>query len=126
MDTRAAIKAVNDSFMATYKRGDAAGMADLYTENGQLLPPGSDTVGGKEGIQAVWQSVMDMGIKEAKLETVELEDHGTTAIEVGQYTLSGDGGAVMDSGKFIVIWKQEGGQWKLHQDIWNSSLAPPG
>jgi ketosteroid isomerase-like protein len=39
--------------------------------------------------------------------------------------MSGDGGAVMDSGKFIVIWKQEGGRWKLHQDIWNSSLAPP-
>ena len=32
----------------------------------------------------------------------------------------------MDSGKFIVIWKQEGGQWKLHRDIWNSSMPPAG
>lgn len=125
IETGAAIKAVNENFMATYKRGDSAGMAALYTENGQLLPPGSDVVEGKEGIQAFWQSVMDMGIKEAKLETVELEDHGTTAIEVGRYTLSGEGGAVMDSGKFIVIWKQEQGQWKLHRDIWNSSMPAP-
>ena len=84
-DVRAAIRAANEKFMATYKRGDAAGMGPLYTTNGQLLPPGADTVEGKEGIQAVWQSVMDMGIQEAKLETVELEDHRTTAIEVGRY-----------------------------------------
>ena len=67
---------------------------------------------------------MGMRLQKAKLETVELEDHGTTAVEVGCYTLSG-GGQVMDSGKFIVIWKQEGGQWKLHRDSWNSSMAPP-
>ena len=102
-EVRGAIAAANESFMAAVKRGDAAGLAALYTENGQVLPPNGDFVTGKQAVQAFWQAVMDMGIKEAKLETVELEDLGTTAIEVGQYTLSGDGGAVMDSGKFIVI-----------------------
>ena len=120
-----AIAAANENFMATFKRGDAAGMAALYTENGQLLPPNSDFVTGRQAIQALWQSVMDMGIKDAKLETVEFEGHGDTAIEVGKYTLSGEGGQVMDSGKFVVIWKQEGGQWKLHRDIWNSSMPAP-
>jgi ketosteroid isomerase-like protein len=28
----------------------------------------------------------------------------------------------VDQGKYIVIWKQDGGQWKLHRDIFNSSL----
>jgi ketosteroid isomerase-like protein len=46
------------------------------------LPPNSDFVTGRPAIQAVWQSVMDVGIKDVKLQTVELEGHGETAIEV--------------------------------------------
>ena len=112
-----------ENFMTTFKRKDAAGMAELYTEDGQLMPPNSDFVTGKLGIQAVWQSVMDMGIKEAKLEIVELEDLGDTAVEVGKYKMFVEGGQAADSGKYIVIWKKEAGQWKLHRDIWNSSVA---
>ena len=67
-----------------------------------------------------------MGIKTARLDTVEAEEYGETAIEIGKYTLSGEAGKVMDRGKYVVIWKQEGGQWKLHRDIWNSSLSAQG
>ena len=125
-EVQAAIVAANENFMATFNRGDAAGMGDLYTENGQLLPTGSDFITGKMAIQTFWQGAMDMGITTAKLETVEVEGHGDTAIEIGKYTLSGEAGNVMDSGKYVVILKQEGGQWKLHRDIWNSSLTPQG
>jgi len=52
----------------------------------------------------------------------EVEDHGDTAIEVGKYTLKGEEGQVLDTGKYTVIWKQEEGQWKLHRDIFNSSV----
>ena len=69
---------------------------------------------------------MDMGIKTARLETVEAEGYADTAIEIGKYTLSGEAGNIMDRDKYVVIWKQEGGQWKLHRDIWNSSLTPEG
>jgi hypothetical protein len=31
---------------------------------------------------------MDMGLKDVKLESAELEVHGVTAIEVGEYMLS--------------------------------------
>ena len=119
------IKSANRNFMETFGRADAEGMGRLYTNNGQLLPSNSDFITGTEGIQAFWQAVMDMGIKTAELETVELEGHGDTAIDIGRYTLGGDGGQVLDKGKYVVIWKQEGGQWKLHRDIWNTSMPAP-
>jgi uncharacterized protein (TIGR02246 family) len=125
-EVRDAIVAANGNFKTTFKAGDAAGMAALYTENGQLLPPNSDFVTGRPALQTFWQAIMDMGIKEAGLETVEVESHGDTAIEVGKYTLMGEGGQVLDNGKYIVIWKQEDGQWKLHRDIFNTSMPPPG
>jgi uncharacterized protein (TIGR02246 family) len=124
-EVREAIAAANETFMAAAKRGDVAGLAALYTENGQVLPPNSDFVTGKQAIQAFWQAIRDMGIKAATLETVELESHGDTATEVGKYTLLGDEEQVLDEGKYIVIWKQEDGEWKLHRDIFNSSMPAP-
>jgi ketosteroid isomerase-like protein len=125
-EIRDGIGAANADFMNTFNRGDGAGMGALYTENGQLLPPNSDIVTGDSAISAFWQGAMDMGIKTAKLETVELEGNGDAAFEVGKYTLSGETGNMIDSGKFIVIWKREGDKWKLHRDIWNSSMPAPG
>ena len=122
---RDAIAAANENFMDTFKRGNAAGMAALYTENGQVLPPNGDFVTGKQAIAIFWQGLMDMGIKEVKLEIVEVEGYGDTAIEVSKYTLQGEGGQALDTGKYIVIWKQESGKWKLHRDIFNSSMPAP-
>ncbi len=115
------IQAINEIFMSTFVRGDASGMSALYTENGQLLPSNSDFVTGRKAIQGFWKGVMDMGIKSAKLETIDLEEHGDSACEVGKYTLSGAGGQVIDQGKYIVIWKNVGGKWMLFRDIWNTS-----
>ncbi len=122
---REAIMEANTNFMAKFNEGDAAGIAALYTENGQLMPANSDIITGKEAIQAFWQGGMDMGIKSATLETVEVEGMGTTACEVGKYTLYADGDQMIDMGKYVVIWKQVEGQWLLHRDIWNTSMPMP-
>jgi uncharacterized protein (TIGR02246 family) len=118
-----AIVAANEAFMARFNSGDPAAVAALYTGTGQVLPPNGDFVTGQEAIQGFWQAVMDMGIKQAKLETGEVEAHGDTAIEVSTFTLRGGDGQLLDQGKYIVIWKREDGQWKLHRDIFNSSMS---
>jgi uncharacterized protein (TIGR02246 family) len=123
-DIRAEIRRANDTFEATFARGDAAGMATLYTKNGMLLPPGSEPVIGPDAIVGMWQAVMNLGAKNTKLETVEVEQLEDTAIERGQFLLNGEGGQLIDRGKYMVIWKRVDGQWKLHQDIWNTSIAP--
>jgi uncharacterized protein (TIGR02246 family) len=120
-DPRSAIEAANRRFMEAFGRGDAAGVARLYTPSAQLLPAASDFVAGTSAIQRFWQGAMDMGLKEAVLETLEVESHGDTAHEVGRYTLKATGGEVADAGKYVVIWKNEGGAWKLHRDIWTTS-----
>ena len=121
----AAIASANENLTMTFGRGDAAGAAQLYTADGQLLPSGSDVVTGHAAIEAFWGGVMGMGITSVRLETVELEDHGDTAIEVGRYELGTADGEVADEGKYLVIWKSQDGAWKLHRDIWTTSVAPP-
>lgn len=121
-DINAAIAAANLKFMETFANQDAAGMASLYTADGQLLPANSDFVSGTSAIEQFWGGAMGMGLRTAKLETVELEAHGETAVEVGKYALGGDDGQTLDQGKYVVIWKNDGGTWKLHRDIWTSSM----
>ncbi len=120
-DTRAAIDAANQNLMANFGRQDSAGMDSLYTDDGQLLPANSDVVNGGAGIQAFWQGAFNMGLREAVLETTELEDHGQTAIEVGRHMFKTEGGTLADQGKYIVIWKNDGSVWKLHRDIWTTN-----
>jgi ketosteroid isomerase-like protein len=81
---------------------------------------------GREAIRAFWQRAMDMGLTEARIETLEVEEHGDTAIELSKFTLYVHGGRRADAGKFIVIWKRKDGQWRLHRGIFNSSLPAPG
>jgi uncharacterized protein (TIGR02246 family) len=120
-DPRSELESVNRRFMEGFGRGDAASVARLYTSGAQLLPAHSDVVAGTTAIQSFWQGAMDHGLKEAVLETLELEAHGDTAHEVGRYTLKAAGGQVADAGKYLVIWKQEGGSWRIHRDIWTTS-----
>lgn len=66
-NVRDAIAAGNESFMTAAKKGDAAGLAALYTEDGQVLPPNRDIVTGRLAIQGFWQAVIIMGIKGVRL-----------------------------------------------------------
>lgn len=117
-----AIVAANDKFMAVFKTGDAAALANLFTENGQILPPNGDFITGRKAIADIWQSIFDMGVKEIKLDIVELDEQSDTAIEISNFTLYNESGAEVNKGKYIVIWKLQDGQWKMHRDIFNSSM----
>ena len=123
-DIHTAIRTLAENFAAVFGRGDAAGVAGFYSDNGMLLPSGVDFVQGKRDIEAFWREAMDMGIRNAKIDVLDLEQHGDTIIELGKYTLSDADHQVMDHGKGIVIWKYQEGGWKMHRDIWTSSMAP--
>ncbi|MEE9277686.1 MAG: DUF4440 domain-containing protein [Dehalococcoidia bacterium] len=119
----------NSQFIAAIARGDAAGCAAVYPDDGILLPPNAPTFTGRQAIQEFWQGAIDMGVKGANLKTVSLEEHGNTAIEIGAYTLDiqpPDGDATQDIGKYVVIWKrQSDGSWMWAIDIFNSDNPPP-
>ena len=123
-ETQAAIAAANQRFMEMFDQGDAAGMGNSYTPDGQILPPNLGPITGQGPIAEFWGGVMGMGIKTVRLTTVEVEDHGATAVEIGNYSLGGGDGQTLDQGKYLVVWKDVGNGWKLHRDIWNSSMPP--
>jgi ketosteroid isomerase-like protein len=125
-DVRAAIEAGNKKLAEVVGRGDAAAIAELYTRDAIVFPPNSDIVKGKEAIKDLFQGLINSGIKGITLTTLEAEGFGDTANEVGRYSVKGEGGKELDNGNYIVIWKRENGQWKMHRDIFNTSTPAPG
>ncbi len=119
--SRQDIDTVNKRLAQAVQEGDAAAAAALYTEDGKLLAPNADFLSGRDAIQGFFQGAIDGGIKGLNLSTLELEIQGDTAYEVGTYELVADGGAVADSGKFIVIWKSVHVNLRLQRDMINTS-----
>ena len=106
-------------------RGDAAAVAAMYSTDAKVLPPQSDIVSGKQSIEKFWDGVIKSGVKGGVLKTLDVKQKGKSAFETGTYTLTGEGGKVLDTGKYVVIWKREKDKWKLHRDIWNTSTPAP-
>jgi ketosteroid isomerase-like protein len=123
---RKAIKAANRKFGEGIRRGDSSAVGSLYTEDAILMPPNNYMIRGRSGTEGYWGAAIRMGVRDAVLKTVELYQVGNEVHEVGCYSLKihpERKKEFEDRGKYIVIWKQdEEGTWKLHRDIWNSSL----
>jgi ketosteroid isomerase-like protein len=123
---RTAIEENNAKFSAAFSEGDMAALSALYTEDAMIMPPNSERVTGRTAIQEAFSGLRNMGFSNLNLTTDEIIGSGDFVSEVGSYTINLPGGA-QDSGKYLVFWKKDAdGHWKLHRDIWNSSLPLPG
>lgn len=119
-DLTADIKAANKNLSTCLAAGDLAGVQACYTKTALLLPPHSKPCKGKQ-IAAYWQGGLESGIKSVNLRTVSVDDQGRTAIEYGTATIKGARGKVLDTAKYMVVWKREGKDWKLHWDMFSSN-----
>jgi ketosteroid isomerase-like protein len=51
-----------------------------------------------------------------------VEYSGNLGFFVGKYTLYGNENQVINKGKFITLFKNIDGEWKVYRDIFNSSV----
>ena len=125
-DARPAIEAANRKFEAAWAKGDAAALTAMYTSTAVIMPSNAPSVSGAEAVGAFWKGGLTTPPPALKLTTTEVTTHGDTAHETGTWVMTGPDGKVVDKGNYIVIWKKEGGDWKLHRDIWNSDMPAHG
>lgn len=118
---RQGIDATNRRFESAFQAGDPTRAAqEVYTRNARVLPPGSPLIQGRDSIAGFWQAAAEqLGIQRVELSTLELEIHDAHAHEIGRGTLFLAGGQEVVA-KYVVIWKQEAGQWRWDIDIWNT------
>jgi uncharacterized protein (TIGR02246 family) len=118
---KATIEKLNEVWTATFNKGDAAAVAALYAEDAYVLPPGSTMVKGRAAIEAFWgQAAQQM--TDAKLTTLDVLPLGRSAArEIGTVTLKTKSQPPQEVvGKYVVVWRKIGHDWKLATDIWNT------
>jgi len=118
-EVREAVETGNRAFIGAFLRGDARAVADLYTENAEVIAPGAPVAKGRAAIAAAWQKSIDAGVKDLRLDTAEVESAGDLACETGVVRIVGRDGAATE-GRYVVVWKRANGRWRLHRDIWNA------
>lgn len=125
IEDSAAIATLNQGFSDAFGRGDAAGIAAVYTSDATLLPPGGASVTGATDIKEFWQGVLEAGGTSLELETVALDQHGDIACEIGRGTLVVvDGDTTTTSPiKYVVFWLRTPDGWRYETDIWNEDAA---
>lgn len=118
------IQAAANSLAAAVESSSVEQVVALYTEDARLMPNGQATLRGKLEVGAFFEQAFQMGIVSAKFSVIEVEAHGEEASEIGRYELyarTPAGELVMaDRGRYLVLWKQVGGKWLLHRDMFNS------
>ena len=118
---RDVVEAGNYLFQRAFEDGDARALADLYTEDGQVIPPGAAPVVGRPAIAAFWAEQMKAA-QRVRLETNDVESDGNLAAEQGVAQLVAHDGSETAI-QYVVVWKRVGRRWHLHRDIWNPAPA---
>jgi ketosteroid isomerase-like protein len=123
---RAVIEARNQQFTNAHVVGslDSAAMVNIFTSDARILPPDADPVIGRPAIEALTGLYMTMGITEFREETTVFYGNREMVVDEGTYVFVYDEGRTTERGKYVNIWRKEGGEWKIYSNMWNTN-APP-
>ncbi|HXA65410.1 MAG TPA: nuclear transport factor 2 family protein [Bryobacteraceae bacterium] len=125
-EVKLAMAATNNLFNTeVFGNRNFAALDQIYTSDARILPPGAPMISGREAIKKFWSDlIQSVNAKSAVLATVDLMLAGDGLVEIGRATLTiepeGQSATQMEV-KYVVYWRQEGGRWKWHVDIWNQN-----
>jgi len=111
----------NKEFMKLFADSDSIGLSNLYSQDAKLMMNGTTAILGRKNIQSTFSGIMNSGISNISLKTIDVWGTENLITEEGGLSLF-VGDTVVDQGKYIVLWKKEEGEWKLFRDIFNSNL----
>lgn len=108
---------------AAYNAKDAAKLASFYAEDAVYMAPNQPMVKGRANIEAQFKRELQEGFTNLELKPMESAIAGSQAFEAGTASVTGPGGRTENS-KYLVVFKQVGGDWKIAYDIYNSDQPP--
>ncbi|MFD1095435.1 alpha/beta fold hydrolase [Salegentibacter chungangensis] len=96
-----------------------------YTEDAIFLIPTAPPMKGKAQIDAFFKDNFHKGVRSAEFQTLDIEGTEKILSEAGRYVLRDEKGEILDMGKYMVVWKKVDGKWRMHRDMFNTSMNTP-
>lgn len=110
-------------FSKDFVAGDAEKVAAAYTEDGKIFPSNRPILEGTAELVNYWTPGGSSRVIYHKVTPVELTVVKDTAYDYGYYegkSQSTDGEISAWKGKYVIVWKRVGKEWKIYLDCWNA------
>ena len=112
---RSTIEALDRQFSKDFYNGDSIALANYYSSDAKF-----GSLKGKE-ILSAWGRMVRNSIKENTrnllFTTTAFTGDSDYMVELGTYEERNDNNELRNSGKYLVVWKQENDQWKIYRDM---------
>jgi ketosteroid isomerase-like protein len=116
-------------FATAMNAKNAALVASFYAEDAVLMPADERIVRGRANIEAYYRRNFQEDTSELKLTPLESSISGDQAFEAGlSEATHGTGAALLggrppitEQGKYVVIYRRVGSDWKIAYDIFNNN-----
>lgn len=113
------------AYEQAFNRDDIAACLALFTADAQILPEHGPIVTGREGIEQFLKDQMTP-VALYNTETEMTLVRNDMAIEQGHYRVRDvRRGSDIEEGKYLHVWRNVGGDWKIYRIIYNTDVAPP-
>ena len=93
--------------------GDSMALGNMYTKDAEVIP----TIVGRENIIKVFSKMIQNGTI-GTFETTHLWGNNELLVEEGKGVWSHKNGGAESSGRYLLVWKKDDGEWKILRDTW--------
>ena len=111
-----------EAFSAAYRNGQPDRIAQMYTLDAKIFPPGPDIIAGRAAIQQAWTLSDEVRVLDHQVHPKDIYFWGDYAYDYGYYEgaiQKGEDEKIPFKGKYVIIWKRVADDWKIYLDIWN-------
>jgi ketosteroid isomerase-like protein len=121
---KAHIIEMNKTYSKRFITNDTAFYIDRYCKDAEVYSPAMPAVKGREAIRQFFYTGGTNNEAVIELPAGNFYGDKNLVVEEGTYNFPDGKGGSVDKGKFIALWKQEDGKWKLYREIWNTDIPP--
>jgi uncharacterized protein (TIGR02246 family) len=114
---RAGVEDASQQWSAAAGAGDAEALTNLYAADATIYAPDTPPITGRDAIHAFFTEMVSEGPYAVTLTTNEviIPESGEIAIELGSFE------DATGSGKYVGVYRNIDGNWKLIADTWNNN-----
>jgi ketosteroid isomerase-like protein len=121
---KAVVEKANKTYGDRFTNNDSRFYQDRYCKDVVIFPANHARVVGVDSIRAYYYNGGQNKELTILITTTDFYGSLDLVVEEGDYDFPDGKGGSSDKGKFMALWKQEEGKWKLFREIWNTDLEP--
>lgn len=123
--TRRLITQQNARFTAAHVSGDVATIDSMFAPDAKSFPPGAAAVTGLPALHAFTVDYIKSGVTEFREETTDFYGNAEYVVDAGTYVVTYGPTHVTERGKYLNVWTQVNGNWKIKSNMWNTDAPDP-